>query len=112
MRIANSPQEVLNIFVALNVLPNKWANKTIEIHCDNAGVVAVLKLSKTKGEHLATISKNIYMLFVDFDISLKISRVQDKNNVTADLLFRWEDPPVQREKFESTHTTFHMGKHS
>ena len=87
--------EMFNILVALRTWAIKWKNKNIKIFCDNLAVVTVLNNGKTKDKLLAAISRNIFMDAAQFDISLIVSHVAGKTNITADLLSRWGNLDTQ-----------------
>ena len=92
---------MLNILVAIRVWASIWASKILEIFCDNEAVVSVLNMGKTKDKPLATISRNIFMVSSEYDISFKFTHVQGKQNVTEDLLSHWEGTSRQVKKLQS-----------
>ena len=91
---------MLNILVALRVWKQEWTNKIIEIHCDNAAVVSILNTGKTKDKNLATVSRNIFMLCAEYDISIKVSHIMGCKNEIADLLSRWDNSNNCTKKLE------------
>ena len=91
---------MFNIFVALKLWANVWANKNFTIFCDNLAVVSVLNSGKTREPMLATISRNILMITSKFDIALKFCHIEGQKNRVADLLSRWEDTDVHINKLK------------
>ena len=67
--------EILNIVVALKVWGQSWANKRIQIFCDNRAVVATLNSCRARDETLATCARNIWLLAAMFNITLITSHV-------------------------------------
>ena len=72
---------MLDILIAIRVWKEHWKTKSIQIHCDNAAVISVLNMGRTREKHLATISRNIFMLCAEYDIHIKISHVMGSKNV-------------------------------
>ena len=85
--------EILNIVVALKVWVQNWANKRIQIFCDNRVVVDTLNSGRAKDETLATCASNIWLLAAMFNMTLITSHVYGIKNATADLLSRWGSTP-------------------
>ena len=54
--------EILDIVVACKVWANYWANKRIQIWCDNQAVVEVLTTGKCKDKTLPVCAKNIWFI--------------------------------------------------
>ena len=93
--------EMLNILVAIRLWANEWSGLSLKIHCDNQAVVSVLRCGKTRDPDLASISRNIFMLFAKYDVFLIVEHVAGKNNQLADLLSRWSDSPSDRANLRS-----------
>ena len=90
--------EILNIVVALKVWGQNWANKRIQIFCDNRAVVDTLNSGRAKEDTLATCAHNIWLLTAMFNITLITSHVYGVRNATADLLSRWNNTPNNGKK--------------
>ena len=75
--------------VALKVWGQLWANKRVEICCDNRAVVDVLSSGKARDAVLATCARNVWLLSAIYNISIVASHVKGTTNVVADLLSRW-----------------------
>ena len=80
--------EMLNIVVALRVWGSSWQHKRLLVHCDNLGVVKVVKTGKTKDPFLALCIRNIWLLTASHDIDLDISHIPGRFNIIADALSR------------------------
>ena len=93
--------EMLNILVAIRVWARKWHSKKITIYCDNEAVVSVLNTGKTRDVKLAAISRNIFMISAENDITFQFSHVKGKNNTVADLLSRWTDSESDLQKLHT-----------
>ena len=82
--------EIINIIVALKMWGPLWADKTIEVKCDNMAVVEVIRYGRARDPVLATCARNIWLLTSMFNIELVINHIPGLHNVTADLLSRWQ----------------------
>ena len=78
--------KILNIVVALKVWGENWANKRIQIFCDNRAVVDTLNSGRAKDETLAMCARNIWLLAAMFNITFITFHVYGVKNATADLL--------------------------
>ena len=58
----------------------------------------------TRDTVLATIVRNIWLHDAEKDIQLQVINLPGKDNVTADLLSRWEGVAGQVKKFYRTHS--------
>ena len=81
--------EMLNVVVALKVWASVWADKIIDIKCNNLAVVEVLTSGKTKETFLATCARNVWLICAIFNIQLRVWHIPGKSNHIADLLSRW-----------------------
>ena len=81
--------EMVNVVVALKAWGQLWANKRVEIYCDNRAVVDVLSFGKARGDVLATFARNVWLLSVIYNITIVVFHVKGTTNVVADLLSRW-----------------------
>ena len=82
--------EMLNVVVALKVWASAWADKVIDIKCDNLAVVEVLTSGKTKDTFLATCARNVWLICAIFNIHIRVTHIPGKMNNIADLLSRWQ----------------------
>ena len=80
--------EMLNIVIALRTWVNFLWHSTIIVHCDNLGVVFVVKTRKTKDPFLALCVRNIWLLKANYDIELHIAQIPRCHNAIADALSR------------------------
>ena len=78
--------EMLNVVVALKVWASVWADKIIDIKCDNLAVVEVLTSGKTKDNFLATCARNVWLICAIFNIQIRVWHIPGKSNHIADLL--------------------------
>ena len=81
--------EILSIVVALKVWGQAWANKSIEIRCDNLAVVEVLSSGKARDSIMATCARNIWLLAAIYNINVMVTHIRGCDNSVADLLSRW-----------------------
>ena len=81
--------QMVNVVVALKVWGQCWANRRLQIFCDNKAVVDVLSFGRAKESILATCARNVWLLIAHWNISLVVSHVQDQENTMTDLLSRW-----------------------
>ena len=86
--------EILNIVVACKVWANDWANKKIQIWCDNQAVVEVLTSGKCRDTTLAACARNIWLISAIYYFQIKVQHIPGQKNVTADLLSRWTNFPL------------------
>ena len=87
--------EMLNIVLALRTWGSYWCHSAISIHCDNFGVVCVVKTGKTKDPFLALCIRNIWLLTAHHDIDLQIHHIPGSYNIIADALSRiYSNTPV------------------
>ena len=90
--------EMLNLVIALRVWGSSWQHKHLKVHCDNLGVVQVVKTGKTKDPFLALCIRNIWLLTASHDIDLDISHIPGTFNIIADALSRlYSDRTVHRD---------------
>ena len=90
-----------NVLVACRIWGKLWQGRCIHIYCDNMAVVQVLNSGKSRDQSLAVLNRNIWLECAIHDIELKISHIQGKVNVIADVLSRWQNSAVQWEKLLS-----------
>ena len=81
--------EILNVVVVLKVCGQCWANKRIQIYCNNQAVVDVLRYSRARDAMLATCARNVWLLIAICNISLTVTHIDDCRNSVADLLSRF-----------------------
>ena len=77
---------MVNIIVRTNILTNHWANKRIEIICDNLSVVQVINIVRARNTTLPTCGRNLWkflaaLYFTDFIVI----HIPGKSNIPADL---------------------------
>ena len=87
--------EMFNILVAIRMFAKNLHHKMINVFCDNAAVVTILKSGKTKDPLLATITRYIFMEVAQLDIFLKFSHISGVSNTISDLLSRWKNTDAQ-----------------
>ena len=103
--------EMLNIVIALRVWGSSWQHKRLQIHCDNLGVVQVVKTGKTKDPFLALCIRNIWLLTASYDIDLDISHIPGKYNIIADALSRvYSDRNVHKDLLAILSTCYYWEK--
>ena len=66
--------------MALKVWGHAWANKSVEIMCDNLAVVDVLSFGKAMDHIMATCIYNINVI---------VTHIRGRENSVSDLLSRW-----------------------
>ena len=81
--------EMINVVMALKVWGQCWANKRINIHCDNKVVVDIFTYGRARDTLMATSAHNIWLLTALYNISLLVVHIEGHNNSIADLLSRW-----------------------
>ena len=81
--------EILNIVVAAKIWASHWADKKIQIFCDNMAVVDVLNTGKARDTTLATCARNLWLIAAMFNIDFIFSHIPGVQNSIADLLSRW-----------------------
>ena len=77
--------KMVNVVVALKVWGQLWANKCVEICCDNRAVVDVLSFGKDRDAVLVTCARNVWLLSAMYNITVVVSHVKGTNNVVVDL---------------------------
>ena len=60
------------------------------LYIDNEAVVSIYNQGYTRDKVLATIARIIWLHTAEKDIHLQVIYLPGKDNVTADLLSRWE----------------------
>ena len=73
-------------------------SRHILIHCDNLAVVSILNTGKTKDTQLATLARNIWLECAKNDIQITVTHIAGKTNTIADLLSRWSNSEIDKEK--------------
>ena len=81
--------EILNVVVALKIWAPCWANKSIQIMCDNMAVVEVLSSGRARDSIMATCARNVWLLAAMFNVNIIVSHIRGRDNSVADLLSRW-----------------------
>ena len=81
--------KILNVAVALKLWGHAWANKAIQIMCDNIAVVEVLTYGRARDPIMATCARNIWLLSAIFNINIVVSYIKGLENNVADVLSRW-----------------------
>ena len=81
--------EILNVVLALKVWGHAWANKSIQIMCDNIAVVQILTFGRGRDPTMATCARNIWLLAAVFNVNIIVSHIKGLDNNVADLLSRW-----------------------
>ena len=93
--------EMLNVVVAFKVWGSSWANKKIQINCDNMAVIEVLQNGYARDFYLAACARNIWFLMAMFNISVNFLHIPGKRNCAADLLSRWQYTPQDYDKLSA-----------
>ena len=102
---------MLNLVIALRVWGSSWQHKHLKVHCDNLGVVQVVKTGKTKDPFLALCIRNIWLLTASYDIDLDISHIPGRFNIIADALSRlYSDRTVHRDILTMLSTYYYWEK--
>ena len=81
--------EILNVVVALKIWGYMWANKSIQVMCDNMVVVDVLTCGRAKDSIMATCARNVWLLAAMFNVNVIVSHIKGLDNSIANLLSRW-----------------------
>ena len=87
--------EMVNILLVMRLFANIWAEKKIQINCDNEAVVTVLTTGKTRDAFLAACARNIWFVTAIHDMEVQYKHVSGVNNQVADILSRWQGSPAQ-----------------
>ena len=66
-----------------------WANKSIEIMCDNMAVVEVLSSGRARDSIIVTCARNVWLLAAMFNVNIIVNHIRGRDNSIADLLSRW-----------------------
>ena len=74
--------------VALKIWAPQWANKSIQIMCDNMAVVEVLTSGRARDSIMATCAHNVWLLAAMFNVNIIVSHIRGLDNSIADLLSR------------------------
>ena len=82
--------EMINVLVAIRCWRHLLCNSTVDIHCDNATVVAALTSYKIKDSFLLCCARNIWFELATANIQLNIKHIRGANNKYADILSRWD----------------------
>ena len=81
--------EIINVVVALKIWGYRWANKSIQIMCDNMVVVEVLTYGRARDSIMATCARNVWLLAAMFNVNIIVCHIKGMDNSIADLLSRW-----------------------
>ena len=81
--------EMVNIWVAMQIIHTQWKESKVLIKCDNRAVVDVLSSGKTRDPFLAMVARNIWALTAKHDIVPQYVHVPGADNKAADLFSRW-----------------------
>ena len=81
--------EILNVVVTLKVWGHAWANKSVEIMCDNIAIVQMISFERARGHIMATCARNIWLLAAIYNIIAIVTHIRGRDNSVADLLSRW-----------------------
>ena len=72
--------------MALKVWGHAWANKSVEIICDNLAVVEVLSCGKARDHIMATCARNIWLLAVIYNINVIVTHIRGCDISVTDFL--------------------------
>ena len=67
--------QILNVVVALKIWAPRWANKSIQIMCDNMAVVEVLTCGRARDSIMATCARNAWLLAAMFNVNIIVSHI-------------------------------------
>jgi hypothetical protein len=81
--------EMLNIVLACKLWANVWSNAAVEIFCDNAPAVCVLQNGRSKDNYLLKCAREIWLICVTNDISLKVTHKPGHEMDIPDALSRF-----------------------
>ena len=87
--------------VALKIWGHAWANKSIQVMCDNIAVVEVLTFGRARDPVTATCTRNIWLLATMFNVNIIVSHIKGLDNSVADLLSRWHQTADNLQKVHS-----------
>ena len=66
-----------------------WANKSIQIMCDNMAVVEVLTYGRARDSIMATCAQNVWLLAAMFNVNIIVCHIKGMDNSIADRFSRW-----------------------
>ena len=66
--------------MALKIWGQVWANKSIEIRCDNLVVVEVLSVGRARDNIMATCARNIWLLAAMYNINVIVMHIRGHDN--------------------------------
>ena len=87
-RASIAAKELLPVIVAVAVWGPQWVGSSVLCHCDNEGVVAVVKGGYCKDPTLAHMLRCLFFLEAKFDVLLTASHVPGVENGAADSISR------------------------
>ena len=93
--------EMLNVLVATKLWGPRWANRRVNIFCDNLAVVQVLQSGSGRDPYLLAVARNVWLYAAKWDIEFQFSHIPGKHNNIADLLSRWFITGTNRTKLGS-----------
>ena len=88
-----------NVVVVLKVWGQCWADKHMQIWCDNSAVVDMLRYGRARGTVMATCASNVWLLTAIYNIAL--THIEGENNSVADLFSRWMHSPQDYNKLHN-----------
>ena len=81
--------EMLNVVVAMKAFGKHLAQTSVQLHCDNAAVVAVLQSGRAKDAFLLKCAREIWLVTAKHDIQLLPVHLPGIQNALADALSRF-----------------------
>ena len=79
---------MVNVDIAFKIWGHLWANKLVEICCENRAVVEILSFGNARDAVLAACARNEWLSAM-YNITVDVSHVKGNNNTVADLLSQW-----------------------
>jgi hypothetical protein len=86
--------EAVNILVALRTWAKFVRGKSVAIWCDNSATVSVCSTGRGRDPTLNAIVRNLWLFQAQHDCHIAYHHIRGQDNVTADLLSRWDTTPA------------------
>ena len=81
-------KEIFPIFLGLKIFATQLTNKFVVLHCDNIAVVESMNKLTTKDSKMLTFMKEIALVILKHNISIKCVHIAGKENTVADRISR------------------------
>ena len=99
MNLHISALEMLTLVVTVGQWAKSLQNRRIQVYSDNLATVICVNTGKTRDEFMSACLRELVFILATHNAEVKVRHIGTKQNQIPDLLSRWDDSSVTREKW-------------